>query len=460
MATNTVIRTNVLALNAHRALEAVTNQQSTAARRLSSGFRINSAADDAAGLGITTKMRAQIRSIDQASRNAQDAISLIQTAEGALSTVNHILIRVRELIIQAANDTNVGGDGGSLAQALGTYQDSNATFRFSDRLRIQDEIDQLMAEIDSIAIRTKFNTRTLLDGSFDDSKFYVDIKNSVALVYDCCCTVQMTVTNSNILTSSQSYFLYYWAWRNPNVLVANVSKTATQWDTILATSWNNYDGASMTPEPEPLNSIQAERLNIWFNRYRFEWAYLMHRMVLYESSLVERRQEQNLWFHTGSNSNQGLRLRIGSISTADLFSANQNHGFGSGQTRIINVMNLSGYDTQAGMTTGNSRSNYGSGNEASPVTSTHTLIEVVDAALVYISRQRSNLGAKQNRLEFTIENLDIASENLSASKSRIMDADMAKEMKRLTKANILQQAATAMLAQANQSSENILHLLR
>ena len=145
---NTIIQTNTLSLNSHRNLGLVNNNQKRSSERLSSGFRINSAADDAAGLGISEKMRAQIRGLDQASRNAQDGISLIQTAEGALDTINEILIRVRELVIQASNDTNVGGI------------DSQ-----SDRLRIQDEIDQLMDEIDSIAVRTEFNTRILFDGS-------------------------------------------------------------------------------------------------------------------------------------------------------------------------------------------------------------------------------------------------------------------------------------------------------
>ena len=147
---NTVVRTNVLSLNAHRSLGLVSNQQTRASQRLSSGFRINTAADDAAGLGISEKMRAQIRGLDRASLNAQDGISLVQTAEGAMSTINEMLIRLRELLVQAANDTNV-------------HEHGNPTQ--SDRVRIQDEIDQLLFEINSVAHRTEFNTRTLLDGS-------------------------------------------------------------------------------------------------------------------------------------------------------------------------------------------------------------------------------------------------------------------------------------------------------
>ena len=147
---NTIIRTNVKALNSHRNLSQVGLSQSRASQRLSSGFRINSAADDAAGLGISEKMRSQIRGLDRASLNAQDGSSLIQTAEGALSTINDMIIRMRELVVQAANDTNVH-DAGNV--------------HLSDRRRIQDEIDQIMMEINATAYRTQFNTRNLLDGS-------------------------------------------------------------------------------------------------------------------------------------------------------------------------------------------------------------------------------------------------------------------------------------------------------
>jgi flagellin len=148
-----VVRTNVLALNAHRNLGMTGLQQARASQRLSSGFRINSAADDAAGLGISEKMRAQIRGLDQAARNAQDGISLIQTAEGALGTINDMVTRIRDLVVQAANDTNAH------------LMENEATWSQSDRTRIQDEINQLMAEIDGTVLRTEFNTRTLLDGS-------------------------------------------------------------------------------------------------------------------------------------------------------------------------------------------------------------------------------------------------------------------------------------------------------
>ncbi|MCL2400390.1 MAG: hypothetical protein FWC91_11695, partial [Defluviitaleaceae bacterium] len=145
------IKTNVLSLNAYRNLTNVSVGQTRASQRLSSGFRINSAADDAAGLSVSSKMRAQIRGIDQASRNAQDAISLIQTAEGGTASINDMIIRMRELVVFASNDTNVH-DGGNLSQ--------------SDRAKIQHEIDRIIDEIDSISQRIQFNTKRLLSGNF------------------------------------------------------------------------------------------------------------------------------------------------------------------------------------------------------------------------------------------------------------------------------------------------------
>jgi len=291
----------------------VSNQQRNASSRLSSGFRINSAADDAAGLGISEKMRAQIRGLDQASRNAQDGISLIQTAEGAMSTVNEMVTRIRELVVQAANDTNA-------------HDDDDMTQ--SDRARIQDEINQLLAEIDATADRTQFNTRNLING---------DLANT----------------------------------------------------------------AGGTP----------------------------------------------LWFQVGANHDQGVTLAIANVDVAALHAA---AATGQGVTAMpsFNISDLR--NTTMASDSGVMRN---SGEDIG------NFLIAIDRALAHVTAERSNLGAMQNRLEFTIENLDIASENLSAAESRIRDADMAREMMRLTQANVLQQAATAMLAQANQAPQSVLQLL-
>ena len=301
---NMVVRTNVLALNSHRNLGNVANQQARASARLSSGFRINSAADDAAGLGISENMRSQIRGLDQASRNAQDAISLIQTAEGGLNTINDMVIRVRELVVQAANDTNTADGAGGIPAGE------------SNRARIQAEVNQLVAEIGRTANTLEFNNRNLLE-----------------------------------------------------------------------------DGNAFT-------------------------------------------------FQVGANQGQTLNLTMPTI-IADVADAlvDQLIATGDGWDDIQAAPGAAGYIAS------------GTGSDIS------NLLDGIDSLLSLVTTERGNLGAMQNRLEFTIQNLDVSSENLSAANSRIRDTDMAAEMMRLTQANVLQQAATAMLAQGNQAPQSILQLL-
>ena len=303
---NMVVRTNVLALNSHRNLGNVSTAQARSSARLSSGFRINSAADDAAGLGISENMRAQIRGLDQASRNAQDAISLVQTAEGGLSTINEMIIRIRELTVQAANDINTS-EG---AAGVGANE--------SNRARIQGEINHLIDEIQRTATTLEFNSMSLLDGTFA--------------------------------------------------------------------------GAG-----------------------------------------------NELFFQVGANANQGITVELPDIITD-----------------VATVLRTAFASPAFGAVTNNSAAgNVATGDGAS----ISALLTSVDEVLATATAARGTLGAIQNRIEFTIQNLDVSSENLSASNSRIRDTDMALEMMRLTQANVLQQAATAMLAQGNQAPQSILQLL-
>lgn len=267
------IANNIMALNAHRQLVINQNNIAKSIEKLSSGLRINRAGDDAAGLAISEKMRGQIRGLKMAMKNAQDAISLIQTAEGALHETHAILQRMRELAVQAANDTNTE----------------------DDRLALQDEIDQLIAEIDRIAENTEFNTQNLLDGSASE-----------------------------------------------------------------------------------------------------------------------------LTFHIGANEGQNITLSISDMSAS--------------------ALGVDGVDisTQEGA---------------------DSAITTIDGAIKTVSEERAQLGAYQNRLEHTIANLGVAIENLQAAESRIRDVDMAQEMMTFTKYQILQQASTAMLAQANLAPQSVLQLL-
>jgi len=267
------INHNIAALNTYRQLSSATNAQSKSMEKLSSGQRINRAGDDAAGLAISEKMRGQIRGLDQASRNSQDGISLIQTAEGALNETHAILQRMRELAVQGGNDTNTT----------------------DDRIQIQTELTQLTSEIDRIANTTEFNTQNLLGGSFS-------------------ATLQV-----------------------------------------------------------------------------------------------------------GANDGQTINFSISKMDSAGL-----------------SVGSLSVTSNAAASSS----------------------ISKLDEAIKTVSTQRSNLGALQNRLEHTINNLDTSSENLTAAESRVRDVDMAKEMMTQTKNSILSQAAQSMLAQANQQPQGVLQLLQ
>jgi flagellin len=269
-----IINHNMNAMNAHRNMMNNVNQSGKAMEKLSSGLRINRAGDDAAGLAISEKMRGQVRGLNQASRNAQDGISLIQTAEGALQETHSILQRMRELSVQASNDTNIT----------------------ADREKIQSEVAELKNEINRISSQTQFNKQNLLTGSFSSKVFQI-----------------------------------------------------------------------------------------------------------------------------GANKDQTIELTIGTMNASAL-----------GVSSLILT------------------------NAASATAS----IDTIDTAIKNVSEERSKLGANQNRLEHTINNLNTSAENLQAAESRIRDVDMAQEMMNFSKQNILQQAAQAMLAQAKQAPQGVLQLLR
>lgn len=274
-----IINHNLNAMNAHRNLMVNTTSAGKSMEKLSSGLRINRAGDDAAGLAISEKMRGQIRGLDQSARNAQDSISLIQTAEGALNESHSILQRMRELAVQGANDTNNKDDRGQIGK----------------------EVEQLQAELDRISTDTEFNTKKLLDG------------------------------------------------------------TAT-----------------------------------------------------------------NMHFQVGANKDQMITLSINHMNAASL-------GVSAASVKI---------------------------DDTTDATTISAAVSTINKAIDTVSTERAKLGAYQNRLEHTINNLNTSSENLSAAESRIRDVDMANEMMKFSKDSILTQAAQAMLAQANQQPQSVLQLLR
>ncbi|MDD5659889.1 MAG: flagellin [Actinomycetota bacterium] len=364
------INQNISAIIANRNLRITNDQRSKSLEKLSSGLRINKAADDAAGLGISEKIRAQIGGLNQAGKNAQDGISLIQTAEGALQEASSILVRIRELAVQAAN--------GSITDA--------------DRQNISAEVTQLVTEIDRIAQTTEFNTKALLAGVDVAAAFTLNPTSTVAVgatLVDATSVVNATYTVS-IASSSASFD---WSISNGSTVVASGSDATTD---VIAT----VDGlrftitAASVEDGDTLATVVATAAHV---------------------------TAQAFSFHIGANANQTTAFSINPMDTRSL------------GINVIDVSTVDGANTALGL---------------------------VDTAITAVSSQRSTLGAAQNRLEHTINNLSVASENLAASESRIRDVDMAYEMTNYTKNQIMLQAGIAMLAQANVSPQMVLQLLQ
>jgi flagellin len=350
------INNNLMAINTHRQLGITNTAGAKSMEKLSSGYRINRAGDDAAGLSISEKMRAQIRGLTMASKNAQDGISLIQTAEGALNESHSILQRMRELAVQAANDTNVE----------------------IDRESLQAEIDQLAQELTRIAENTEFNTQKLLDGTFEEAKFHIGANSEQ--------NISLSIGNMDADT----------------LAVGQKIETASE------------SGTHTIKQPGSTGATIAT------------------------------------FYSAGKTINIGTGSATLELESSGYYVLQKNTG---GTTIGVELFLAadSAYDGGLTMTFGINISTQAAADSA---------ITTINNALEQVSAERSKLGAYQNRLEHTINNLDNVAENLQASESRIRDVDMAKEMMEFTRQNILQQAATAMLAQANQAPQSVLQLLR
>ncbi|GAA0121409.1 flagellin [Clostridium faecium] len=412
-----IINHNMNAMNAHRNMGMNTVNSGKSMEKLSSGLRINRAGDDAAGLAISEKMRGQIRGLDQASRNAQDGISLIQTAEGALNETHSILQRMRELAVQSANDTNVSADRGA----------------------IQDEMNQLVAEINRIANNTEFNTQKLLDGSFS-GKFQIGANNGQDMDLSMnkmdATSLGLVATNSMetvTLTADSNLQDGVYKVSGTNIvdvkgnvvgeLDAGGSKiTVNGKATDLVTS-KLGDGAVLTVKDgkaDIKNTIDANAKEALApGSYEIKGT-----NVIKDGKLVGELD----------TANKKIIVNGKEVTEAEL-------GFKDGELKDGAKFTINGSDVST--------------RDAAQGT-----IDTVNSAIEAVSKERSKLGAVQNRLEHTIANLNTSSENLQASESRIRDVDMAKEMMNFSKNNILSQAAQAMLAQANQQPQGVLQLLR
>lgn len=409
-----VVQHNLTAMNANRQLGVITGAQAKATEKLSSGYRINRAGDDAAGLTISEKMRSQIRGLDRASTNAQDGISLIQSAEGALNEAHSILQRMNELAVQGANDTN---------QEI-------------DRDAINKELVALTDELDRISTTTQFNKQNLLDGSFKGKKLQVGANTNQY--------ISITIGNMNAETLGLG---------KDKTSITRKSTVTTSYQTSIAGSkFENYTYNNLTYSTK--NSLRdAYAANI------VATSKYMENMIKYAASLGSAKTFYSVATLT-ANLSAAIACAKALGSTAALSYISNMTGQSmvsqkfatvtkwSQQTKISTVTK----DVFARMSTryGARVDNYAAANNT---------ISKVQAAINKISEQRSALGALQNRLEHTVANLDTVSENTSAAESRIRDTDMASTMVEYSKNNILAQAGQSMLAQANQSTQGVLSLL-
>ena len=390
-----VVQHNLQAMNSNRMLGITTSSQSKVTEKLSSGYKINRAADDAAGLSISEKMRKQIRGLDQASANAQDGISSVQTAEGALGEVHDMLQRMNELAVQAANGTN----------------------STSDRTAIQNEIKQLTTEIDRVAETTKFNETYLLKGDVKGSTKTITLKPHDAGLKGSMGEVDMKKTPPEVkftvpeLKESDTIMI-----GGKQYTIKNTNPVADLDEIDAATAYGK-----MKDELKKANEIGAE-----------------------DTTKVEVIPNKNVF-----------TIKLGQQTVAKPLAFNLHVGADADMTNKISV----NIETMNSAYLGIKDLNVVDNKDVSPGAQATYAIDAIADAIQKVSDQRSALGAVQNRLEHTIKNLDNVVENTTAAESQIRDTDMASTMVEYTKNNILQQAGQSMLAQANQSTQGVLSLL-
>ena len=433
-----VVQHNMSAANANRQLGITAGNLSKSTEKLSSGYKINRAGDNAAGLAISEKMRGQIRGLNQASANSEDGISLIQTAEGALQESQNIIQRMRELAVQAASDTNTD----------------------DDREQIQSEISQLTQEVDRIANTTEFNTKKLLDGSqagsssFNSGKAKVEgtfVNGEVSIKMDSKISAMATGINDVIrieYTSDGGKGTYNYASLNgTKVTVASDGKTIT----IAAAAYAGKSSAIRTAT-SATTGFDKPSADIKFSVSNVEQikAGDIITINLQKANLTKAAEtgRESLRLQIGANGGQELEVSIASMKAKDL-----------GITQTSSIITLMSCTQAGGPTTAGNKLNKGFALNVTSQSSASLAIEAYDNALQKVSAERAKLGAKQNRLEHTINNLDTAAENLQSAESRIRDVDMAEEMTVYSKYNILQQAGQSMLSQANSSTQGVLSLL-
>lgn len=403
-----VVQHNITAMNANRQLGVTTGGQAKSSEKLSSGYRINRAGDDAAGLKISEKMRSQVRGLNRASSNAQDGVSLIQTAEGALNEAHSILQRMNELAVQGANDTNEG----------------------IDREAINEELEALTEELDRISETTQFNKQNLLDGTFQSKNLQVGANAGQKIT--------ISINNMNAETLGLKSI------KGEEVIGAQTGVTPTTVTYNDYTAYNYLTSRTMASNQALAASHFKAQVSAKANDKQYIGNFTSGGSYVYYADATSQA------FATAASAKAvDISARKQQISS-EMNSA----------ATFKTYMNVTP-GTADGPTVGKSaeKFNLSLPNVDSYSKANATLLAVQNA-INDVSSQRSALGALQNRLEHTIANLDNVAENTQAAESRIRDTDMASEMVEYSKNNILAQAGQSMLAQSNQSTQGVLSLLQ
>ena len=409
-----VVQHNLTAMNSNRMLGLTTKTQAKSTEKLSSGYKINRAADDAAGLSISEKMRKQIRGLTQASSNAQDGISAVQTAEGALNEVQDMLQRMNELAVKSANGTNSA----------------------DDRQYIQDEIDQLTTEIDRVSETTKFNEAYLLKGDSTTTDKATFIQSGYAVAKDLYAegsdAALTTAQLKEALEKGQKIYTDTAANGQTDDKIAKANR-----DYAYVTKLYDKDGKEVSAE----NVLAGKNADGTTAAQKY-----------YTSDAGE----------TGNTNNANVAIAVADAKKTD----------GTGYLEQFDVNGKLSFNLHVGA---DSSSNNKIGVEISSMSAAGigvknlkvdteydatAAVDRISAAIQKVSTQRSALGAVQNRLEHTINNLDSVVENTTSAESQIRDTDMATEMVKYSNNNILAQAGQAMLAQSNQANQGVLSLLQ
>ena len=453
-----VVQHNLTAMNSNRMLGVTTKTQAKSTEKLSSGYKINRAADDAAGLSISEKMRKQIRGLTQASLNAQDGISAVQTAEGALNEVQDMLQRMNELAVKAAN----------------------GTMSENDRTYIQNEVDQLTTEIDRVAETTKFNETYLLKGDKTADSDYTFTYGATAGTTSYALKDGVTLFDENgkkveagtVLDTTKKYYKDYKAGtaaadgdfdgttdtdKNKVVLYDGATGEAVAIGKVEYKNKANYYSTKVGTEQDPKdNAFSTSKLdNAYYDKDGNKIAEnaLSNYLKTTDGTTINEKDGVKLYDANGNDVTanvQGTQFSAKATTGALTLSLHVGADATSNNQISLDITAMSA--ERLGVA--------GLKVDGSDDTNALSAVDTIKEAIQKVSTQRSALGAIQNRLEHTINNLDNVVENTTSAESQIRDTDMATEMVKYSNNNILAQAGQAMLAQANQSNQGVLSLLQ